>query len=362
VSTDLSRDWRDAREPAEVLHLDHAASSRQSTAVRDAVAGHVRLEGAVGGYVAEDAAEPGLERAREALRLLVGLENADVAFVDSASSALTALLMFWPVPSGSVVACLPGEYGPNRSVFARFGLVVRELPVDRIGRIDLELLPRWLAADSQRPALVHLTQVGSHRGVLQPAPATVEICRNAGVTVFIDAAQSLGQVDSRAGADAVYGASRKWLSGPRGVGMLATRPDRRVAEQMGTREGHIAGQVGLASALDEYLTRGPARTQELLAAVGRLTRETVDGAAGWAVVEPMNEPTAITTLAPPPGVDPLLVRMRLIERHRMVTSAFGTARAPGEMTGPLLRVSPHLDVLSEELEAFRTALIEVTER
>ena len=41
---------------------------------------------------------------------------------------------------------------------------------------------------------------------------------------MLDAAQSLGHVDVDLGADAVYATSRKWLAGPRGVGVLCVRP------------------------------------------------------------------------------------------------------------------------------------------
>jgi pyridoxal 5-phosphate dependent beta-lyase len=43
----------------------------------------------------------------------------------------------------------------------------------------------------------------------------------AGVPLWVDAAQALGHVDTARGADAVYATSRKWLTGPRGVGLLA---------------------------------------------------------------------------------------------------------------------------------------------
>src|SRR5260370_901212 len=46
------------------------------------------------------------------------------------------------------------------------------------------------------------------------------LCRAAGVPLWVDAAQALGHVDTACGADAIYATSRKWLTGPRGVGMI----------------------------------------------------------------------------------------------------------------------------------------------
>ena len=49
-------------------------------------------------------------------------------------------------------------------------------------------------------------------------------------------------------------------------------------------------------------------------------------------------------------------RTHLLTEHGIVVSAIGPERAPGEMTGPVLRVSPHLDVALEDLEALAAAL------
>jgi pyridoxal 5-phosphate dependent beta-lyase len=54
------------------------------------------------------------------------------------------------------------------------------------------------------------------------------------------------------------------------------------------------------------------------------------------------------------------VRARLIAEHGIVTTAAGIERAPLEMTTPVLRVSPHVDAYTEDIEAFVTALRAVT--
>jgi pyridoxal 5-phosphate dependent beta-lyase len=74
------------------------------------------------------------------------------------------------------------------------------------------------------------------------------------------------------------------------------------------------------------------------------------------VIEPRHEPTATTTLAPPDGVDVVSTRTRLLTEQGIVTSAIGPERAPGEMTGPVLRVSPHLDATIDDFEALAAAL------
>ena len=365
---DLGASWRKARPRPAGRHLDSASSSRQGSRALEAAAHHARHEAELGGYVAEAAAGNLLQQGRSVIGGLVGMAAADVAFVESAQAALSALLTGWRLPAGSRVACLPGEYAPNIALLGASDLRPEPLPVDGIGRADLAGLEHLLRTDP--PRVVHLTHIPSHRGVLQPAAEVAALCRAAGVPLVLDAAQSLGHVDTDVGADVVYGTSRKWLAGPRGVGVLIARPavaaqlvpvvaepaDDAPMRAFESREAHVAGRIGLVVAVGEHLAAGPDRVRARLAGVGRATRAALDGVSGWTVVEPADEPTATTTLRPPDGVDVVATRARLLAEHGIVVSAFGPERAPGEMTGPVLRVSPHLDVTVEDLEALAAAL------
>ena len=360
--------WRAARPRPAGRHLDTAACSRQSHRVLEAVAHHARHEAELGGYVAEAAAADLLQQGRSVLAGLVGMAAADLAFVESAQSALATLLAAWRLPAGSRVAIIPGEYAPNAAMLRAAGLVPVPLPVDGVGRVVPEEVERLLAADP--PAAVHLTHVPSHRGIVQPAPEIAALCRAAGVPLVVDAAQSLGQLDVDLGADAVYGTSRKWLAGPRGVGFLCVRPalaaqlrpvlpgpaDLPPMRALESGEAHVAGRVGLVLAVGEHLAAGPERVRERLSALGRVSRQLLDGVGGWRVVEPVDEPTASTTLAPPEGIDVVATRARLLTEQGIVTTAIGIERAPGEMTGPVLRVSPHVDGTVDDLEALAAAL------
>jgi pyridoxal 5-phosphate dependent beta-lyase len=365
---DLGDTWRKARPRPAGRHLDSAASSRQSHRALEAAAHHARHEAELGGYVAEAAADDLLQQGRSVIGGLVGMAAADVAFVESAQAALVALLTGWRLPVGSRVACLPGEYAPNIAHLRTYGLRPEPLPVDGLGRADVEGVERLLAVDP--PSFVHLIHVPSHRGLRQPAAEIAALCRAAGVPLVLDAAQSLGHVDVDLGADVVYGTSRKWLAGPRGVGMLCVRPSlaARLTPVLPEPEGvppmrafesgeaHVAGRVGLVVAVGEHIAAGPDRVRERLASIGRTTRELLDGVGGWQVIEPVDEPTATTSLRPPEGIDVVGVRSHLLTEHGIVVSAIGPERAPGEMTGPVLRVSPHLDVVLEDLEALAAAL------
>ena len=216
------------------LHLDSAACSRQSFAVIDAAAQHARHEAEVGGYVAAEAAAPVLDAGRAAVAALTGMTADDVVFTTGSKHALDLLLGSWPGPR--TLACPPGEYGPNLAVMAANGFRSRALPVEALGRLASTTPPPTLA---RPPALVHLTALASHRGVAQPLREIAAVCRGLGVPLVVDAAQALGHLDCAVGADAVYSSSRKWMAGPRGVGMLAMHPDlaQRLRPRLRRRNG-----------------------------------------------------------------------------------------------------------------------------
>ena len=367
--------WRDRRPPAEFLYLDTAAAGRSSLATLAAAAEHAGREAARGAYVAAAEAEPVLAAGRAALGGLLGVPAAGVTFVPSAEAALAVLLAVWPLREGDTVAVVPCEWGPNLHAFGVRGLRVTEIAADGGGAADLAALERMLAVDP--PALVHLTQVTSHRGLVQPVAGAAALCRAAGVPLWVDAAQALGHVDTACGADAIYATSRKWLTGPRGVGVIGVAgpwwdrlrisvPDLVAAFRpagaspvwlLGAGEANVAAWVGLCTAVGEYLEAGPARVWDRLAEVGRLTREALAGLPGWAVADAPGTRSAIVALRAADGRDIAVTRTRLLGEHGIVTTAGATSRAPREMTAPLLRISPHVDCTPEDLARLRRALL-----
>ncbi|HSS24408.1 MAG TPA: ergothioneine biosynthesis PLP-dependent enzyme EgtE, partial [Mycobacterium sp.] len=356
------------------LHLDSAACSRQSFAVIDATAQHARYEAEVGGYVAAEAATPLLDAGRAAFAALSGMADGEVVYTTGSLNALDLLLGSWPADRRTL-ACLPGEYGPNLAVMAAHGFDRQLLPTLADGRVALD--DAAFALESDPPDFVHLTTVASHSGVVQPLSMIAQLCGELGLPLVVDAAQALGQVDCAVGADVTYSSSRKWIAGPRGVGFLAVRPDLMerlrprlappewapksgsptVAQQLEFGEANIAARVGFSVALGEHLACGPEAVRARLAELGAISRTALADVPGWAVVEEVEEPSAITTLAPVDGADPRAVRAWLLTERRILTTYAGVARAPLEMTAPVLRISPHADTTGDDLSNFAEALI-----
>jgi pyridoxal 5-phosphate dependent beta-lyase len=367
--------WRERRLPAELLHLDTAAAGRSSRATLAATAAYAERETVRGAYVAQAEAAPVLDAGRAELARLLAVPPAGLAFTESAEAALNALLAAWPLRPGDTVAVAASEWGPNLHAFTARGLRLTEIPAGDGGVADLAALERMLTRDP--PALVHLDQVTSHRALVQPVAAAAALCRAAGVPLWVDAAQALGHVDTASGADAVYATGRKWLTGPRGAGVLGvaepwwdklsvsvsdliagTRPaGASPLWLLMAREASVAAWVGLCTAVGELTAAGPALVWDRLAAVGRQTRDALAGLPGWAVAGPAGSPSAITALRATNGQDIPAVRARLLAEHAILTTASAVTRAPREMAEPLLRISPHVDVTPDDLSRLRHALL-----
>jgi pyridoxal 5-phosphate dependent beta-lyase len=160
------------------------------------------------------------------------------------------------------------------------------------------------------------------------------------------------------------------------VGVLALRPDLMerlrprlaapewalkwgsptVAQQLEFGEANIAARVGFSVALGEHLAYGPEAVRACLAELGGISRTVLADLPGWAVIEEVEEPSAITTLAPVDGADPEAVRAWLLTERRILTTSAGVQRAPLELTGPVLRISPHADTTTDHLTIFAEAL------
>jgi pyridoxal 5-phosphate dependent beta-lyase len=348
-----------------LLHLDAAAGSRVSPATLHAVEAHLRRELELGIYPAQAAVHDDLDTLRSDLAAVLGMETDGVAFVESATAALDALLNVWPLPAGTAVGLLPSEWGPNVDTLRARGLDPTGLPAGPDGLLDLEGLGRLLRSGVL--GVVHLVQVPAHRGLRQPVAEAAALCRAAGTPLWVDVAQAAGQTAVACGADAVYGTGRKWLAGPRGVGFLAVerrhwatlRPPRttRYAGEQPVRmlesgDAHVAGRLGLATAVRAYVAQGPAAAHDRLDRVGVLTREVLTDLPGWCVV-PGTGP--ITALRPRDGADPVATRDRLLGEHDILVTVSMPWRA-AEVTEPWLRVSPHPDVTEADLRRLAGAL------
>ncbi|MFC0529407.1 aminotransferase class V-fold PLP-dependent enzyme [Phytohabitans kaempferiae] len=298
---DVERARRETPGCAHVAHLNNAGSALPPAAVTDAVVGHLRLEERIGGYEAADVAAPEVERAYTAIARLIGCAPGEVAVVENATRAWDMAFYAFRFRPGDRILTVRTEYASNvialLQVASRTGSVVEVVETDEHGLPSLDHLARELERGA---ALVAVTHVPTHSGLVNPAAEIGALARAAGVPYLLDACQSVGQLPvdvAGIGCDMLAATGRKFLRGPRGTGFLyvserlverleppfldlhaATwtapgayeiRPDARRFE---TWETNYAGKIGLGVAVDYALGWGLAAIEERVTALAERLR------------------------------------------------------------------------------------------
>ncbi|ROO83820.1 cysteine desulfurase [Actinocorallia herbida] len=160
----------------------------------------------------------------------------------------------------------------------RDGGEVTEVPVDLFGRVDPAAFAAALRPDT---ALACLQSANHEVGTVQPVAEVAAACREAGVPLLVDAAQSLGRMPVPEGWSLLTGSAHKF-GGPPGVGLLAVRKGTRWRSPLpeDEREGrrvpgfeNVPGAVAAAAALDAVAEEAPAENARLSELVARIRRE-----------------------------------------------------------------------------------------
>lgn len=174
-----------------------------------------------------------LDAAREAAAEAVGCRPDEIVFTPSGTHALhsgiSGVLAARRRVGGHLVVSSVEHSAVLHSAasWESAGGSVTEVGVDRLGSVSAD---EFAAALGSGTALACLQSANHEVGTEQPVGAVADACRDAGVPLLVDAAQSLpwGPV---AGDWALLTASAHKWGGPAGVGLLAVRKGVRFAPQ-----------------------------------------------------------------------------------------------------------------------------------
>ncbi|MFI6388024.1 cysteine desulfurase family protein [Nonomuraea sp. NPDC050547] len=109
-------------------------------------------------------------------------------------------------------------------VHERDGGTVETVGVGLTGRVDL---PAFTAAVAAEGTALACLQTANHEvGTLQPVAEAAAACREHGVPLLVDAAQTAGRLPMPEGWSVLTASAHKW-GGPAGVGVLAVRKGTR---------------------------------------------------------------------------------------------------------------------------------------
>jgi cysteine desulfurase len=277
------------------VYLDHAATT---PILPEAAAAMTARLGSVGNpnslHASGRAARRVVEESRETVARVLGCRPGEVVFTSGGTESDNLALkgLFWArraedprrtrIISTAVEhhAVLDALEWLARDASAEVVLV----PVDRLGRLDVDAFRAAVAADPESVALVSVMWANNEVGTVQPIADVVAIAHEHGIPVHTDAVQAIGQVPvdfAASGVDAMTLTGHK-IGGPYGVGALLLRREVDLTplqhgggQERDVRSGTIDAPAiaGFATACELAVKHQPELAVRLSRLRDRLVRE-----------------------------------------------------------------------------------------
>jgi cysteine desulfurase len=197
-----------------------------------------------------------LDAARESIAGHLRARPDEVSFTSSGTTAVHAGLAGLALGRARVSTRVLAGAAEHSAVLAAARLVpgdgLETLPVDRLGRLDLDASRDALDVG---PAALLAVQSANHEvGTRQPLDAVAALAEGHDVPLLVDAAQSIGHDDPPRQWSVLTASAHKW-GGPGGVGVLAVRsgtrwrsPSPDDAHEQGRAPGFVAVPLVVAAA------------------------------------------------------------------------------------------------------------------
>jgi cysteine desulfurase/selenocysteine lyase len=388
---DVTRARADTPGCENVVHFNNAGGSLSPQVVVDAVTSYVRREALAGGYEQAVIDAALIDRYRPAAASLINADPSEVAFAYNDTLAFSNT--FWglaatgAIPRDSVIlvdrAVYVSHYLALLQARQLLNVTIKVIESESGGELCLESLQSLL---NERVSFVHLTHIGTHRGVINPVGEAGALIRSSGNAIFsLDACQSMGQIPidvQRIDCDVLTATGRKYLRAPRGTGFafVASRLIERVnppgidghsafwrdddsyelrpdAGRLESFEVNMATKVGLGVAIDYALAWGIETIAERIGVLAAELRERLSG-AGYEVLDGGHAQSGIVTFrstTESPEVTYARLSARGINTNVALTQS---ARLDMDRRGipAAVRASVHYFNTSDEINALLDAL------
>lgn len=356
-----------------VAHLNNAGAGLPTQATLNVVHGYLKLEAALGGYEAHDAAAAAFGSVRSSAARLVNATPEEIALTTSDSHAFTKA--FWGLvldgwfSSGDLVVLDRLSYNSHHYALLQAAQLVG---------IRLEVLDD-LTTVPVNARMVAFTLIGTHSGRVHDLSGVSEQTRTLGIPFFVDACQAVGQrvVDVQTlGCDVLTTTGRKWLRGPRGTGFMFVRapwitrmqppgidgmaatwisdesfalmPDARRFEEF---ETSFAARLGLGSAIDQALELGIDNIAERVDYLATMLRSELDALGTVTLYDGDGDRSGIVTFTVD-GHQPESLKAKAASAGINVSVSDGPWIEPSSSNRFLtavLRASPHYYNTEDEL-------------
>jgi len=389
----------------DLIHLNNAGAALMPNCVVEAAINHLRDEARLGGYEAAERAQAAIEHVYDSSAILLNCLPSEIAVVENASRAWNLAFGSIGFLPGDIVVTTTFEYANNYMAIMqarkRYGIGVRVLENAETGELSLDALKSAIASDGKNIRLISVTHVPTHNGVVNPYADVGRIVRAAKASgalspraiYIVDACQSAGQLHidvQDASVDILTTCSRKYLRGPRGVGLLFVRKgllDPRQTEEpllldvraagWTSRDGYVvyddgrrfetwdtnlAGKIALGVAIDHAYTWGLSNIEIYVDQLAERLRELLRSLNGVHVHDVGRRRCGIVSFSVD-GCDPVKLREHL-RQHSINVSTSECALTRLDMENRnlkmILRASVHyynfeheIIALAERIEEFR---------
>ncbi|MFQ1902973.1 SufS family cysteine desulfurase [Aeromonas veronii] len=268
-----------------LVYLDNAATTQKPQAVLDAIVHYYRADNANvhrAAHALSGRATRAFEAARETVARFINAPRCqEVIWTRGTTEAINLVAQSWgmsELKAGDEIILSTLEHHANivpwQLVAQRTGAVIRVIPLDKRGDLDLAAYHAMLGP---RTRLVSVAHVSNALGTVNPVTRMVAAAKAVGAVTLIDGAQAVAhlEVDVQAIGCDFYAFSGHKLYGPTGIGVLWGRtellermPPWQAGGEMIDRVSfsgttfnslpfkfeagtpHIAGAIGLAAAID----------------------------------------------------------------------------------------------------------------